>query len=153
MSESENRAYAAGVVDGEGTIAINRHRNNPRYNWSYGLFCSVTNTNLDLLNWLELTFGLGVVRPQTHRSSKPHWKPKYAWVLRVEEIPLFLPLIQPYLLVKRRQAELMLEFIEGTRYTGMHRPLTPEEVIRKHEIFTEIGRLNMRGIKRLQEVA
>jgi intein-encoded DNA endonuclease-like protein len=40
--------YVAGIVDGEGTIGLNEHRNN-----YYNINITIPNTNLDLLKYIR----------------------------------------------------------------------------------------------------
>lgn len=138
--------YTAGIVDGEGTICITKGTNKRGKEPAYGLFCVVTNTNIILPKWLLAKTGIGKVSLKTRNGANIHkWKPAYQWVLRTDEIAKFLPQILPYLLLKQRQAELMLEFIGAKRAVSSFSPLTMEESVLKQLIFEEMAELNKRG--------
>jgi hypothetical protein len=122
---------------------LSRHQSRIEGHWSYGLFCTVTNTNVEILRWIREISRLGSVTPKKRYGKRD--KPAFQWVLRVEEIPVFLPEVMPYLRIKLEQAELILKFIEGTRYTGPHHPMTWEEAMEKELIFKRMQELNMRG--------
>ena len=134
--------YHAGIMDGEGTICIERHKKKAYNNYSYGLFVCVTNTDLELLHSLRSDAEIGTINPKPRSNN---WKPCWRWDLNVDEIKLYLPQILYFLRVKRLRAELMLEFIAKTRYVGPHTPLTEEEIILKDVIFQEMKELNKRG--------
>jgi len=100
--------YVAGIIDGEGHIGITLHRREP-----YTLFSvrvEITNTSLDLHEWLVRKFG---------GSCHVHWKKRYstnhspAFRWRIDSVGArkILELVRPYLKVKRQQADLALQFI------------------------------------------
>lgn len=100
-------AYLAGILDGEGSIYIqSRIRNNsinyfPRF--------QVVNTNQDLLNWIKEIFG-GTVYEKPRKHLNPKWKMQYEWFSNREQLDKILPLLVPFLIIKKKHAEIMLEF-------------------------------------------
>lgn len=106
MSLSE-RAYLAGIVDGEGTIGIYSRRIGRSMP---ALFVKVSNTSIALINWLQFKVGGSISSPQLSRH--PNGKPVYVWrsggVLAFKITRSILPL----LVVKDRQARLALEFMK-----------------------------------------
>ena len=96
-------AYAAGILDGEGTISIRKQRASPRgYNPTFYAWVSVYNTNQDVMRWLKARFG-GQYRPRKH---KPGHRTCYVWLVTGKSERLFLEAVYPYLIIKRRQADL-----------------------------------------------
>jgi len=100
--KSSKYAYAAGIIDGEGCITGSYLYKVSRgvYQTSYQV--SVANKSRELLYWLKRHFG-GKVYTQGSRILK--WE-----LFRLSEIRSFLQAILPYLIIKKKQAELMVAF-------------------------------------------
>ena len=101
--------YIAGIVDGEGTIDINRRRPshcNRLKSEEYCLRVGVVNTYLPLMHLLKAQFGGSL----SSRQPQLNHKVCYSWALVSKQAETFLSLVAPYLVVKRAQAELGLEF-------------------------------------------
>jgi len=133
-------AYIAGLLDGEGYVGVTR-KINTHYT-SYAVHVTITMTNLKVINWLKDITGIG--RIHNVIKSKNH-KQKYSWYLRVDEIKEFLNSIKDYLIVKRLQASLLLEFLSTLRKVNQYNMLTVEEKIEKELIYEELRKLNKKG--------
>jgi hypothetical protein len=106
-------AYAAGIFDGEGCIHIAPYRKRGRP--YHRLMVAVTNTDFPLLDWLHARWGGHLGKPlltNRHRPCK-------IWALSEGYAYPFLNAVYPYLIVKRRQAELALQFMNA-RSPGTH---------------------------------
>lgn len=91
LSETD-KAYIAGIVDGEGTIGFSK---------SDGVFdprLSVANSRPELLQWVRDKIGYGFISRKQYYCNDYAAKP-------------VLEAIKPYLILKRRHADLVLEFI------------------------------------------
>src|SRR5262245_48565153 len=89
-------AYAAGIVDGEGTLELYKRQVKDRWIPQYNIRVAVTNTNFALLDWLQARFG-------GRFSSKPTnlgRRPLRTWRLMANQALAFVRLILPYLIVK-----------------------------------------------------
>ena len=86
----EDLIYLAGIIDGEGCVKINRQAR-----------CEITNTSKELIDWLYNTFGGHTYTTKQITSRKL----QYRWVLRKLEIKKLLPLVLPYLKIKKEEAE------------------------------------------------
>lgn len=161
-------AYCAGIIDGEGTISISVHeqlgrrRNNivfPNQKLKQvSKVIRVCNTDIRLLEWLANITGYGKVtklyqNPSTKydRFRKGNIKPLYSWAIWGFNIKSFLMEISPYLVIKKRHSELMLESIKlswnrGNRGKGAGYFYTPEVWEKQLKIVSEIHELNKRGI-------
>lgn len=106
-------AYLAGIIDGEGTITITRHRQYQRPHWVCKTFLWVSNTNPRLIRTLKKRHD-GAIGCTT-RAEKNHKDALYWRVMAHERIYSILDSCLPYLIIKRRQAEIMLKFIESRR--------------------------------------
>ena len=98
-----NRAYAAGIVDGEGCIGFSKTRN------VYYPRIMVVNTNSELLNDLRCCFGGSI-----HRLSRANdkWKAASQWQIGNRACVEFLDLIFDYLRIKYCQALLVFAWDE-----------------------------------------
>jgi hypothetical protein len=92
-------AYAAGLIDGEGTVYIDR-------NLSVRLEVQMTQPAIQTLRWLQRNYG-GIVkkcRPETER-----WAASYRWTQFSDEAIATLRCVLPWLQIKRPQAETAIE--------------------------------------------
>jgi hypothetical protein len=107
MPTSEDFAYLAGMIDGEGTITLHRHRQHKRIDWQYRPRVLVVNTHRGVLDSLGQRFG-GKVTIQTRHEFN---KTLFMWrIIAMDDIHRVLTGCLPYLIVKRERAVLMLEF-------------------------------------------
>lgn len=102
MTEVE-LAYMAGIIDGEGCVNIWCRSDRKEYR----LRLSVTNCDLSLMLWIKSTFGGYLYRREAQKAG---WKTKYEWMVTGKLLDNVLPIILPYLKIKRRQAELAVCF-------------------------------------------
>lgn len=98
--------YLAGMIDADGSIGTTRTGANRNV---VGRVI-VTNTNHDFLRILKEQFG-GSLNLRSI-GSKENWKPygSIIWTNRGAE--MILEQVLPYLIIKKRQAELCLELIQ-----------------------------------------
>lgn len=133
-------AYLAGIIDGEGCIHILKQRKGKFV--YYTLFMQVANTDPKLMLWIQEIFG-GNVRPRKLcRSNKRNvWQ----WVLAARQAEEVLRLVIPFLVVKKDQAELSLQFRDS--YVG-NRPyggkgLSPDVQDFRMFCYTELKRMKV----------
>ena len=127
--ESWQLGYIAGIIDGEGCIRLKKGKN------IVAPEIQVTMTNINCIALLHKMTGVGKAFYEKRNQPK-HWKQVYRWVTwRRVEIYLLLKAIQPYLVVKREHAILMLEFLERRI---LRKPFSE----RDFEMLTEMHKLN-----------
>ena len=119
MTKQSKLSYLAGFMDGEGTFAIvktysvQRKSDGSKKRYVvYKLNISVCNTNKEVMDWIAFNFG-GKPLPGSNENRKPHYKTRYAWHVthRDKQKNLILGLL-PYLVAKKEQAKIALQFIE-----------------------------------------
>lgn len=103
-------SYVAGIVDGEGCIRIvkckeNRYGNN-LYHYRLAVYVTQKDYRIPLL-LLKNYGGSFYVHPNYVRRGEK----LYRWYLYSQKAKHFLEVILPYLVLKKEQAELGLEFI------------------------------------------
>lgn len=138
-------AYFAGLVDGEGTITIIRTgqivADGGR---SLRPQVEVTNTNPVIVQHVIDTFYKMGAKPYIDtRASKNNWKAAYKIVAYgLNKSKKVLTCVMPYLLAKKAQAELVLEFIESRN----SQPYNCHYTDRDLNIYRQIRTLNHRGL-------
>lgn len=134
-------AYIAGLVDGEGHIGLAKMKSKQRGMAStYSPRVDVANTKHALLLWCKLTTGIGEVKVSGQRSNRTD----YSWELKIDEMTQFLMVIRSYLVIKREQADLVIEYLERCRGIKNHKP-SEEIMILRSVIFDELTELNRKG--------
>lgn len=138
-------AYIAGIIDGEGYIGLLRVKKGNKSKWQslrefkFVPCIKVVMTNKEIIEWLRNSFG-GTIEIRTKNTAK-NAKVSYGWTLRKAHTIKFLKLIYPYLMIKRKQAEVLFRFPRIKAGT-----IITDEVYQKRiELYEEIKILNKRG--------
>lgn len=103
-------AYLAGIVDGEGSIYIGNFSCNKKTGVPYyQTNIQVTNTDKALIDWLvEIFGGLFSTRTRKQMDNKSR-KQVYTWTASGDRVTHLCELILPYLIIKKRQCEIMIQ--------------------------------------------
>ena len=148
MADVFDIVYAAGLLDGEGSIVIvelspGKRRVTP----SFALVVTVANNSKVIHDWLVSTFG-GSVSPSNR------WCRTYQWKLVSNQAMDFLSEVAPYLKIKKEQAELAVCFQRSKNdYTTRHlaksnynggNVIPPNEVSRRRKLKQKMHKLNYR---------
>ena len=133
--------YVAGLIDGEGSIIIK-----PVTQKQLVSLCYVTNTHRGVLDWLTTTLGMGNVVVSHHPT--PSARICYRWCASGRNVRQLLQAVAPFLIIKRRHAELLLAFYGQRqaykeRHPGALRPETLKEPLLS--IYSKLRALNRRG--------
>lgn len=127
--------YAAGLIDGEGFVGA--ILSNKRQTVSPVLSVNMCEkAGLDLLVSL---FG-GSIRLAKSKMLK--WRDQYEWRLYHANAIQAIEALEPYLRVKKKQAQILLS-IKWDRPIGLRHTL--EERLRRLEVFQAVKILNKRG--------
>jgi hypothetical protein len=116
--------WFAGFIDGDGNFVCNQYTDNRNHKKYFSHQMSFANTDGYLIVWLNSIFKGTVVKCRRNRNFLYKWTPK-----RKDE-RLILESILPFLKIKKRQCELLLEFIDCL------------EDSRRFEIINQIKHLN-----------
>lgn len=131
-------AYLAGLIDGEGTITIYKHRQHQRPTFQFRPRIVVTNTSMPLMQSLIRDYG-GSIILNYRREGKN--KPCFLWrVFSQADIERVITGVRPYLIIKAAHADLMMRFIDLRKSVGRAAYGKVEEFC-----YQEIRRLNKRG--------
>ncbi len=103
-------SYMAGIMDGEGTFYIGNYSGNRKNgDKHYQTLIAVATTDKSLMDWLHNTFGGGVRAYTPKQMSKNSRKQVFRWCATSNRMLHICEIIFPYLVIKRRQAEIMIE--------------------------------------------
>jgi len=109
LRDPAERGYVAGIIDGEGSVGLP-----PK------VFISVTTTTKALAVRLQMLAGGSVAGPYSYQKTKVFGskrcriKPQYHWNYASRaHVYLLLKAIQPYLVVKAREARKGLKYLEN----------------------------------------
>ena len=144
------KAYIAGLIDGEGCITIIRQdqsKHSPKHKSpSYRLAVFIYNTNKNMMNWLQ-------DKIDGHRFYKraksPQHKDLYSINISAKTAEKFLVDIQPYIIAKSEQVKLALELQNLVNTYKKYRqhnfpgePLIQEEINKREVIYQKMRQLN-----------
>lgn len=135
-------AYLAGIIDGEGCMYLGYNKAHEKYH-SWHSMMKVSNCDIELILWLENTFG-GAKQTHTRWTSKRAFeRPVYTWQSTGAMLDYLLPLIQPFLVIKNKQCEIMLRYRKTCGWNG---PIKISEEIQKErtECMLLMRKLNSR---------
>uniref|UniRef100_A0A6M3J2L2 Putative homing endonuclease n=1 Tax=viral metagenome TaxID=1070528 RepID=A0A6M3J2L2_9ZZZZ len=138
-------AYLAGIIDGEGSIGLNKvHSNSIDHTSTYVIRMRVANTDKALMDWICVKVGYGSVRKVKVGEDKSHYKQAYEWYLSNRRVIDVLKQIYPYLKVKRLQADVAFEYQE-TIGISYGKKLSSEIIDTRDDLKSKIVSLNQRG--------
>jgi hypothetical protein len=138
-------AWAAGIMDGEGCIAIKLDSKKP--GWTrHELKVDVTNTNEPIIRKLQAMFGGGISIP---KSQGPNRRRVAHWQIYGRRAAGCLRAILPYMVAKKPEAVLAIEmadtlvaYADYNANSGQGAPRPSDEVlVRRQEIREELQRL------------
>jgi hypothetical protein len=147
MTEETDKAYIAGIIDGEGSITV--------YSYSDIAYIkplvNVTNTNKELLLWLKDNYR-GSIYKQASKGST--YKTCYRWQLwGCHRILPMLRDVYPFLRLKKEQAYLLLNhprFLKieamGNDHKNKNLSLTKEDKEENKKLLENIRKLNKQGV-------
>lgn len=144
MCSEADLAYMAGIIDGEGSIVARNFWAPKSTHPSVVCRLRVFNTNRDLINWIAERWTGRIY----HGKIVPHQKICWVWetkALRARNLALQ---IFPYLKIKRRQAEILIELIPLILRAGTYfqAGVPEEDVEKRNKLVAEIRELNQRGV-------
>ena len=128
MNETE-KAYIAGLTDGEGCISANKQFKKYHY-----LRVEITNTNPIMCDFLMKTVGYG--SPHLVKKQKENWKSTISWIVTNKQGEKFLREILPYLQIKKQLAITGIELRQANQ---------ARNTVLAKEIYEKMKLLNKKG--------
>lgn len=142
MHPSNDYAWAAGIIDGEGCIGVyvNKHG-------GAKVCLTVTNTDPRMCVKLQALFG-GATRkynPPAKRQFNTTRDWYYRWQINsFGSVEVAISKLLPYLVCKAEQARLALEFIATKRVLGSPKEVSPETKVLRLELASQVKALKCR---------
>jgi hypothetical protein len=145
------RAYLAGIVDGEGSIMVQRSMSRSSGNHYFPVI-KVANTDRNLIDWLKSNVNdkTAGYRSRLHEGCKD----VYHWIIASNEAIALLKTIRPYLVVKGQQADVVLAMHDENRAWlkrmrrknwGNYHPVPPAHRKFREACYLYVRDLNQRG--------
>ena len=119
FTDEQFYAWLAGFIDGEGCIYIAKTKNEKvSWGFSYTLRLEITQANKPVLEKIKnrIGFGSNVWNKSILKNRKPNtWSEVYALKFSSNQAYEIIKNIYPYLVIKKKQASLAIEFQELVR--------------------------------------
>jgi len=149
----ESYIWLAAWMDTEGNFSLQRRDGSQVRNQSYWLpFMNITNTDIGVI---EVLRDMTQATVTTVKRKEVRWKDRYVLYFSPQKCRLWIPRIQPFLVIKQRHADLMIEALgllkDNQRWAGggkqMYREQIDANFARLSLIHEELRELNGRGKK------
>ena len=134
-------AYLAGIIDGEGCFFIGQMPYKDKKHWH--VFIKITSCDVCLIDWLKEHFTGCSERRNRWTSKKAFYRPVYSWTMGGETLDYFLPLLEPYFIIKKEHCIVMKE-IRKTFNKGNPVKLTSNVLEKRITLLKEMRKLNSR---------
>lgn len=142
MIDKELLAYTAGIIDADGYIGLIP---SSKRESSLSPKIKVASTTPIIIEFLSKNFGGHVDKPRF--GNNPNQKEATMWTLSNKvNVGPFLRSIEPYLLIKKERANVVIDFIETCSYAEMRSKKTREQATKKRlGFYNKMRALNKRG--------
>jgi len=150
------KAYLAGMIDGDGSICLFHKKNKTvRRGYYYEPALIISNNDKKMLDKLVdiIKISYNPVKRRSYRKNPKHTQGYFFWVGRMASLLELLKEIEPFLISKQKRCRMLMEFLEIQKVLrgGVLRNMgnsrkTYDYTERQHELFREIKRLNKRGV-------
>lgn len=98
-------AYIAGLVDGEGSFTVGRYKVKSQKSLAYRAYFQIANTHVPILQKIKSFWGGRIVEQGIGKKC-------YALTFSTNQIREILPSILPYLVIKKEQGGVLLDFLK-----------------------------------------
>lgn len=159
MPTDTDCAYAAGFTDADGSILVFESKHKKYLSGSrFTPYVTIVGIDLPALEWIRDTFQVGSIQKKNHRKDTGPVKARfqtYHLVISQQAALTFCRMIRPYLRIKQRQCDLIIEYYEKAlwRKSVPGQRHLPSNEIERRKSLAEMSRfLNQRGyLKRLDD--
>ncbi len=144
------KSYLAGLIDGEGCLTIAKQIRKNRVSPAYRISITMSNTDYKLVKIFFDNYG-GVVTER--KEDRKEWANSYCWYCPGYAVVSFLNDLSPYLISKKRQADLLLNFHlfkKSFKRKSLGQgfgsaPLGNEEIEFREMLYKQVKALNTKG--------
>lgn len=129
MKETE-KAYIAGIIDGEGSIMLIRFKANQQP----APCVSVASNTIELLQWIKDTSGLGRIKSKKNYDAHHHAN-SFTYEVKYNDAIQLLEWISPYLRINSKQKRAQLIINNYKDLTPRNGRYTEEQLTRKEDFY------------------
>jgi hypothetical protein len=129
-------AWLAGITDGEGCIHIHKTKANPKkgeITTKYCLRLRIAMTSRETIKHIQTIVGFGNF--YTRKPQKKTYRTQYAWEASSLQASAFLMMILPYMVTKKEEAQLGIEYMEIPRVFCMKQGISPKILQKRQRIY------------------
>lgn len=140
-------AYAAGIIDGEGALTITAIENEKRKIFQSAV--GVSSTDEILIDWILDVFG-GWKKAYTPKQTPVNSRKKvYRWQITGKNLDIFIALIDPYIVIKKREIELLKLYRKTSQKNVGGGGLPQETIDLRKKYAAELHKIHCRGSRNL----
>jgi LAGLIDADG endonuclease len=114
-------AYLAGLIDGEGSIFVQRvktsNKKASKSGYHYRAGFAISMTNRPIVDWCAKVTGCGKI--SSPKKCKPNHRPGHRWSVWSREASTLLLLLVPYLRLKKGHAHNLIKFQSRMGWFGV----------------------------------
>lgn len=158
--EPTDLAYAAGIIDGEGCIFIDKQNPSPKGRGKtprYAVRVAVAMCDPEVCEWLQERWPGFLTRVEMAKYN-PKARPSFRWIIVAEKAVNFLEDVFPFLKIRHHQARIAIRYQK--EYRRKSTPIkrgsrgrfakgnglqSEEQVAEKESLKSQISRLNQKG--------
>lgn len=150
-------AWIAGFIDGEGCITIKkyaRYKNQSTRYQAYVCCSQATEDNIEALKALQILqkhFGGSLYRQSKSKDTRA--RESFQWLLVSSSAMECVKQLLPYLIIKKKQAELLIQYQSELKSNRGAKRLTNEILQKRYNYWYEMRKLNVRGKNHLQRLS
>jgi len=129
---NEQKAYIAGIIDGEGSIMLLKFHNN-----QFPSPCiSISSTTIELLEWIKSVTKIGSIKSKKNYNIEKH-ADSFTYTVKYNDAIDLLIQIEPYLIIKtkKKRAQLIIEKYKSV--TPRNGKYSNEMIKAKEEFYKE----------------
>lgn len=128
----EEKAYLAGIIDGEGSIMLLTFH----HNQLPSPCISISSTTLELLEWIKDRTGIGEIKAKKNYNTEKH-KNSFMYVIKYDNALNLLENIEPYLVINSKKARTKLILSQYKQLTPRNGRYTKEQLELKMKFYEE----------------
>ncbi len=139
LSEAD-KGYIAGIIDGEGCIGLSKYyRKSGRVR--YSPLVRIQMTDYETIRYFYDTFSGSYCYK---RKAPLNWKDQWQWAIDFRGGYEFIKCLLPYLRIKKRQAEMFIEYYDNAVFVK-GKKLSEREIESRENYYQALKKLNKRG--------
>ncbi|NFM46413.1 hypothetical protein FDB72_09745 [Clostridium botulinum] len=129
---NEQKAYIAGIIDGECSIMLFRFHNN-----QFPSPCiSISSTTIELLKWIKSVTKMGTIKRKKNYNTEKHTD-SFTYTIKYNDAINLLIQIEPYLVIKNKKARASLIIKKYKSVTPRNGKYSDEMVKAKGDFYKE----------------